>query len=253
MLLVTQVVLIVLVLAAGAEFAVADVGNVFEKAGEIAAYADERLAAAAAAASGDSLPDAPQILADQTTLQIGLAVSIAFQIALIGVVVWLSRQSIPQLVQGLRLDRYAVLQIWRPVLVTIGLYVMVATYSVVVNALDIGILEPRSTVPFEIVRHPLTIVLTGITAVIGAPLAEELFYRGLVFGGLLKWGFWPAALLSGAIFSGVHLDLGSLIPFFAVGVVLAWIFWRRGNLWESITVHFLFNLTSFGLLLALEA
>ncbi|MXW25337.1 MAG: CPBP family intramembrane metalloprotease, partial [Dehalococcoidia bacterium] len=66
-------------------------------------------------------------------------------------------------------------------------------------------------------------------------------------------GYKCQALISGVVFSGVHLDPGSLIPFFIIGVVLAWLFWRRGNLWESVAFHVIFNAVSFSLLLATEA
>ena len=93
----------------------------------------------------------------------------------------------------------------------------------------------------------------GLTraALIGAPLAEEMFFRVLLFGGMLRWGFWPAALISSLLFAGVHLDPGSLVPFTLIGVLLAWLFWRRGHLWDAIIFHLMFNATSFILLVSL--
>jgi membrane protease YdiL (CAAX protease family) len=77
-----------------------------------------------------------------------------------------------------------------------------------------------------------------------------VFFRGLVFGGLTRWGFWPAALLSGVLFAGVHFDPGSVIPFTALGVVMAWLFWSRRCLWDNVLFHVMFNGTSFAILLA---
>ena len=130
---------------------------------------------------------------------------------------------------------------------------MVLVYGVVVDALDIEWLEPESTVPEGVVREPLSMVLTGLAVVVAAPVGEEVFYRGLVFGGLQRWGFWPAAVVSGAVFSGVHFDVGSFIPFFVIGVALAWLFWRKGRLWEAVAFHVLFNGASFALLAATSA
>jgi membrane protease YdiL (CAAX protease family) len=87
-------------------------------------------------------------------------------------------------------------------------------------------------------------------AVVAAPISEELFFRGFAFGGLLRWGYWPAAAVSALGFSLAHFDPGSVIPFFCIGLVMAWLYWRRGSLWDSITFHFLFNFISFALLLA---
>ncbi len=227
-----------------------DVGDVFVKAREIAAYADERLAAAA---KGGELPEPPQIRGDQAALSLALIITLGLQAAFVGVVLGVTRHNMGELAQRLRLTGFSAFGLWRPALAVVGCYVMVAVYAAIVNALDIGVLQPESTVPFEVMRHPATIALTGIAVIVTAPLSEEIFYRGLIFGGLQRWGFWPAALFSGAVFSGVHLDPGSLIPFFIIGVVLAWLFWRRGNLWESVAFHVLFNAASFSLLLVTEA
>ena len=247
---VTNAVFFGLVWGTGAEFQTRDVGDVFEKAGEIAAYSDERLAAAA---SGEELPDPPGITADQTTLVLALATTLALNGLLIAVVAVVTQNDMGSLLRQLGFTRFSVRGLWRPTVAVVGCYAMVVTYAIIVHALDIDALEPEGTVPIEVLRQPVTLVLTGLAVVVAAPLGEELFYRGLIFGGLQRWGFWPAALLSGAVFSGVHLDLGSLIPFFIIGVTLAWLFWRRGNLWESVAFHVLFNAASFFLLLATEA
>ena len=247
---VTNVVFFGLVWGTGAEFQTRDVGDVFEKAGEIATYADDRLAAAT---TGEELPDPPRITADQTTLVLALATTLALNVLLIAVVAVVTQNDMGSLLRQLGFTRFSVRGLWRPAVAVVGCYAMVATYAAIVTALDIKALEPKSTLPTEVIRQPVTLALTGLAVVVAAPLGEELFYRGLIFGGLQRWGFWPAALLSGAVFSGVHLDLGSLVPFFIIGVTLAWLFWRRGNLWESVAFHVLFNAASFFLLLATEA
>ena len=248
--LLVNLLLVGLVEVAGAELQTRDVGDAFEKAGEIAVYAGERLRAAAA---GDELPDPPVIQADQTALALGLATTLVMNVLLIGVVGVVTRHRLGALADRLGLRAFDPVGLWRPSVAVLGCYAMIVAYAAIVNALDIEALQPESTVPFEVVRERLTLVLTGVAVVAVAPLAEEVFYRGLIFGGLQRWGFWPAALVSGAVFSGVHLDPGSLIPFFIIGVVLAWLFWRRGNLWESVAFHVIFNAVSFSLLLATEA
>ncbi len=248
--LLVNLLLLGLVDVAGAELQTRDVGDAFEKAGEVAAYAGERLRAAA---TGEDLPEPPTIQADQTAIALGLATTIVLNIVLVGVVAVVTRQRTGELASWLGLRGFNLLGLWRPAVAVLGCYAMVVGYAAIVDALDIEALQPESTVPFEVVRERLTIVLTGVAVVAVAPLAEEVFYRGLIFGGLQRWGFWPAAVISGAVFSGVHLDPGSLIPFFIIGVVLAWLFWRRGNLWESVAFHVIFNAVSFSLLLASEA
>ena len=239
-----------LIEAAGAEFRTRDPGDVFEQAGEIAAYAGERLRAAA---TGEALPDPPALTADQTAIALVLAMSLALSVLLIGVMAAVTRNDAVALARRLGLTRFRAREMWRPAVALLGCYGMLAAYTTIVDALGLDALQPESTLPFEAMRARLTFVLAGIAVVVAAPLAEEVFYRGLIFGGLQRWGFWPAALISGAVFSGVHFDVGSFIPFFLIGVLLAWLFWRSGSLWESIALHALYNGISFSILVATEA
>jgi membrane protease YdiL (CAAX protease family) len=148
------------------------------------------------------------------------------------------------------MHRYAFDRIWKPALVTIAGYVLVIAYTVIVNALDLNFIEPENTVPGSISRDAWGLAIFGVVAVVAAPLSEELLFRGLVFGGLVRWGFWPAAVISGVGFSMAHLDPGTFIPFTLIGMALAWAYWSSGNLWDSIIAHCLFNTTSFLVLLS---
>ncbi len=227
-----------------------DAGDAFVKAGEIAAYADKRLAATAA---GEDPPAAPALFRSPATLTVIMIIALALQLGFAGAVAGVTGLRPGRLAHRLGLTRFSVRGLWRPALAVVGCYAMIAAYGAIVDALGIGALQPESTVPPEFVDHLLPLILTGVGVVAVAPLTEEVFYRGLVFGGLQRWGFWPAALISGAVFSAAHLDTGSFIPFFIIGVTLAWLFWRRGELWESVAFHALFNAISFSILLATEA
>jgi uncharacterized protein len=91
---------------------------------------------------------------------------------------------------------------------------------------------------------PLAILL--IVAV--APIAEELFFRGMLFQAFeRRFGVWPSAAASAAIFGAVHLEpnlIASviiLVPIFLFGIELAFIFRRRGTIVTPIVAHMLFN------------
>ena len=99
-----------------------------------------------------------------------------------------------------------------------------------------------------------TLIVAGVLIVGLAPFAEELFFRGFVFAGLReRSGFWSAALLSGVGWGSLHLpggDLGVAIQLSLFGVVLAYLYERRGSLLASILAHALNNGLAFALLLA---
>lgn len=239
--------LIALVALFGADYRIDDVGDWFVKAGAVAQYADERLAAAAAE---KPLPNPPGILADQTAVRLAMVTTLAYEALLVLIAVAVSRQSPRAFVRTLGLDRYRTSWLWRPALFAVGAYVLIGVYVVIVESLGIDALVPDSTVPSAVTRDNISLGLASAVAGVAAPLTEETFFRGFVFTGLLRWGFWPAAAISAALFTLAHLDPGSMIPFFLIGLCLAWLYWSRRSLWESIAFHALFNSASLVLLYA---
>lgn len=233
--------------ARGQGTASSDIGDTFVKMREIGRYADERLQQATANAK---FADPPEILADLDTLKLGLATTLLYDALLIVVAGGTARLDFRSAIRLMKMDSYQVRAIWRPMLAVFLCYVGIAIYAVAASATGIDFLKPNSTLPSAVSRDDLALAMAGVLAVICAPIAEEAFFRGFVFGGLTRWGFWPAALLSSLLFAGVHFDPGSVIPFVGIGVVLAWLFWKRGCLWDNILFHMMFNGTSFAVLLA---
>ncbi|HEY0387716.1 MAG TPA: type II CAAX endopeptidase family protein [Gaiellales bacterium] len=79
-------------------------------------------------------------------------------------------------------------------------------------------------------------------AVVVAPWTEETMIRGFLFSGLdRRFGFWPAAVASGAVWASIHLVWGVLIIFTAEGVVLAWLRARTGSILPGVGIHGVWN------------
>lgn len=245
----TSIIVAILVAIAGSEPTTTDTAVPFDQAREVVEYADERLAAAA---RGVALPDPPELFADLTTLKIGFAVTLIYEGFLILAAIAASRQTPGQLAATWDFASFRWEDLWRPGVITVVAYAFVVAWGIVATLVDIDILRPESTVPGAITRDSVALASAGVLSCIGAPIAEEVFFRGFVLSGLSRWGFWAAASISSLGFTLAHLDPGSVIPFWIVGMMLAWLYWRRRRLWESIAAHFMFNTTSF-LLLALGA
>jgi membrane protease YdiL (CAAX protease family) len=91
-------------------------------------------------------------------------------------------------------------------------------------------------------------LLAFATIVIGAPMAEETFFRGFLFAGFLRrYGFWGAAVISAGLFAATHLDVALLGPAFLSGLVFAAIYRRTGSVWPVILAHTAQNAIAFGL------
>lgn len=84
-----------------------------------------------------------------------------------------------------------------------------------------------------------------------APLAEEFFFRGFVFGSLRSWkGPWVGAVITGVIFGAIHLGSAPsalYLPILAVfGFLLCLLYWKTGSLYPCIVLHAINNCIAFG-------
>ncbi len=92
---------------------------------------------------------------------------------------------------------------------------------------------------------PITLLLIAVSAVILAPLWEELFFRGLVFRLFLRrMGFWSAAFLSAFLFSVIHMQLNGFAGFWILGIIFALSYRITGTIWIPITIHAIHNLNA---------
>ncbi|HEX3659268.1 MAG TPA: CPBP family intramembrane glutamic endopeptidase [Pirellulales bacterium] len=121
-------------------------------------------------------------------------------------------------------------------------------------------------------EHPIVTFLSKTTEVSGvliatgaavavAPLIEELLFRVVLQGWLesnephadaaqfMPDGrapiAWRPIILSSAIFALLHFGHGPApIPLFLLALVLGFLYQRTHRIWASVTLHFLFNLSS---------
>lgn len=79
-----------------------------------------------------------------------------------------------------------------------------------------------------------------------APIAEELVYRGLVLRrGKDFMGFYPALMISAALFAAAHVQPGRVLASLIFGLLLGLLYDRCRTLWAPVVVHSAVNLLSF--------
>ena len=81
-----------------------------------------------------------------------------------------------------------------------------------------------------------------------APIAEEIFFRGVAFNAWLREGGRRYAYIgSAALFAVIHVSLVSLVPIFMLGLALAWVYERSGHtLLAPMAMHATVNGISVG-------
>lgn len=89
--------------------------------------------------------------------------------------------------------------------------------------------------------------LTISVALVFAPIVEELVFRGVIFNFFKNKGFFIAALVSSLLFGFIHIMPNSIsdIPFVVVYATMGWViaysYHKTGNIYTSMTLHFMNN------------
>lgn len=109
-----------------------------------------------------------------------------------------------------------------------------------------------------IAQDRATAPLLVLTAVLLAPLSEELLFRGVLFQGMrARTGFWGAALASAGVFTLAHVgdgggpvaDLIIVAGILPLGVVFAAVMQWRGSLVACAVTHAVYNAGGVALLI----
>jgi membrane protease YdiL (CAAX protease family) len=99
---------------------------------------------------------------------------------------------------------------------------------------------------------PMLRALIVISAIILAPAAEELLFRGhlqtaMVYSFDPRGGWraqWASIVLTSGVFTIFHGELWMMPPIFLLSLLLGILYERTANLWVPIIVHALFNASS---------
>jgi membrane protease YdiL (CAAX protease family) len=92
----------------------------------------------------------------------------------------------------------------------------------------------------------LLLLVVGVVA----PVAEELFFRGLVFRSFEKrWNRWWALGLSSVFFGAIHFQPLQFLPLVAAGAVFGLLVIATDRIGPAILAHMAFNISTVVLLL----
>jgi membrane protease YdiL (CAAX protease family) len=106
---------------------------------------------------------------------------------------------------------------------------------------------PEQVLTGGIADTPLQLILAIVAAVVLAPIAEELLFRGLLHRGLRRrMSLLPATVISSVVFAVVHVDVLfsqplAIVGLVLVGVILALAYERTGSLIVPIVIHAVHN------------
>jgi hypothetical protein len=122
-----------------------------------------------------------------------------------------------------------------------------------VTAGAFGILIFAGINPLQLLRvhlpaAPLQRFIFFVTGALIGPLAEEFFFRGLLYGFLRRWGLVTALVVSNLLFVLMHPLAASIpVPQIVGGVVFTLAYERKGELTAPVVIHILGNTALFSL------
>ncbi len=97
------------------------------------------------------------------------------------------------------------------------------------------------------------VVQIAVSAILVAPVVEEVFFRGFLYGAI-KRRVRPVIAMAavGVMFGLVHPPLTTQIPMCIFGGLLCYVYEKTGRLTVPIAIHFLFNLVQVGRVLLMR-
>ena len=154
----------------------------------------------------------------------------------------------------------------RPVLRRLGIGLALGAGTMVMSSLVVALLvglsgsdaAPEQLILDEALAGGARTALALVAAVLLAPIAEELLFRGLLYRALRRRrSVAVAAVVSAVLFAVVHLDVAvtqplALVGLTLVGVVLAVVYERTGSLLVPVAAHAGYNGTALVLAIAAQ-
>ncbi|WP_373498691.1 lysostaphin resistance A-like protein [Desulfococcus sp.] len=111
-------------------------------------------------------------------------------------------------------------------------------------------IDPLALLPVRLPREAhARIVLFAVGGLIG-PVAEEIFFRGVLYGYLRRWGVIPAVAVSTAAFALLHAGAGLVQV--AGGLLFAAAYEIEGRLAAPLVIHVAGNMAIFALPLVFQ-
>ena len=100
------------------------------------------------------------------------------------------------------------------------------------------------------IQNPFDLAALIFVVAIGAPLVEELFYRGVIQRSLVeRFGPWIGIGVASVIFGAVHFSWADMAPLTVVGAGFGLLAHKYGRLLPAVIAHMAFNTVTLVVLL----
>lgn len=139
--------------------------------------------------------------------------------------------------------------LWLPLLVWVAYMAATILAAVLASFAPWIDMKQAQDVGFTDINLPMEYVFAFVALVILPPIAEELLFRGYLFGRLReKFGFWLSAVIVSIVFGVVHMQWNVAVDVAILSLFLCYLRERTGSIWASIVLHSIKNGVAYFLL-----
>ncbi|HWC87262.1 MAG TPA: CPBP family intramembrane glutamic endopeptidase [Solirubrobacteraceae bacterium] len=179
--------------------------------------------------------------------------NVVFDLGFVAAAVYIASLLGPLRAREFGLRRFSLVRVlWMLPLIAAAYFIGTAIYANVLG------LNGREQLPSGLGSPSDTAAMigVGIFVTVIAPIAEEFFFRGFIFGVLRswlasrQWGPWVAALITGLLFGAAHAGSAAakyLVPLAYLGFLLCILRWKTGSLYPGMALHSINNSLAFGI------
>lgn len=128
------------------------------------------------------------------------------------------------------------------------IYLLITAVLVTVATVLLPGFDPQQAqeVGFDNLAGNNDYLLAFITLIVLAPLAEELLFRGYLYGKLRAIaGLLPAVIFTSLLFGAAHMQWNLAVDTFALSLVLCSLREITGSIWAGVLLHMLKNGVAF--------
>jgi len=137
---------------------------------------------------------------------------------------------------------------WSDVRLGIGVGLAGLLIAVVVALITQGIAGDFTSAAGEIALElqgegTAAMFVFAVAVMVGAPIVEEIAFRGLFFNALRKKGLGVllTILISAAVFAAFHFEPIRFFILLPIGILYGWLRWKTGALGAPIIAHMINN------------
>lgn len=139
--------------------------------------------------------------------------------------------------------------LWLPFILWLAYMVVTIIVAAITSNLSFVDSEQLQDIGFEDISVLYEYILVFIALVILPPIAEELLFRGYLFGRIReRFGFWVTTIVVSIIFGIVHLQWNVGIDVAVLSIFLCYLREKTGTIWASMVLHAIKNGVAYALL-----